>query len=142
MDDFPFSAQVRVRTYELDSFGHVNNSVYLNYMEEARSEYLKQISVSFHDFAPAGVQLVIAESYVRYLKPAHYGDAITVWGRFYDVRPASLCIGYRLTLQNGTVAAEGWTKGVFVQAATGKPTRAPEIFRAAFERAQTQAGQD
>lgn len=129
----PLSAAVRVRTYELDSFGHVNNSAYLNYIEEARSEYLKQLGLSFHDFARLGVQLVIVESHVSYLSSARYGDEIEIRGSFRDVRHASLIIDYVLTEKNtGYRIADAWTRGAFVSAATGKPVRAPEPFRAAF----------
>jgi acyl-CoA thioester hydrolase len=123
---------VRVRTYELDSFGHVNNSVYLNYLEEARSEFLKQIGLSFHDFARLGVQLVIIEARVRYLSPARYGDEIEVCGAFTDVRPASLTITYTLTeAESGRLVATAETRAAFVDAQTGRPTRAPDNFRRA-----------
>ncbi len=127
------TAVVRVRTYELDSFGHVNNSVFLNYLEEARSEYLKQRGLSFHDFARLGVQLVIVEATVRYISPARYGDEIEVVGVFQPVKAASLMITYTLTEKHtGRLLATAETKGAFIEAATGKPTRAPRIFREAF----------
>jgi acyl-CoA thioester hydrolase len=130
---YPLRAMIRVRTYELDSFGHVNNAVYLNYMEEARSEYLKQMGLSFHDFAQLGVQIVIAESYVKYLVPARYGDTVAVYGRIQEVRPASATFHYRLVrAESNDILAEGWTRGVFVNAATGRPTRAPKEFADAF----------
>lgn len=129
----PLVARVQVRTYELDSFGHVNNSVYLNYLEEARSEYLRQMGLSFHDFAALGVQLVIVEAHVKYVSPARYGDEIEIAGTFRDVRPASLFIDYHLrAVGSDRVLATATTKGAFIEAATGKPTRAPEPFRSAF----------
>ena len=131
----PLTATVRVRTYELDSFGHVNNSVYLNYIEEARSEYLKQIGLTFHDFARLGVQLVIVEAYVKYIRPARYGDEIEIRGIFKEVRAVSLTIEYTLTERaTGRLIAEAWTRGAFIDPATGKPTRAPQPFREAFTR--------
>lgn len=133
---FPLSATVSVRTYELDSFGHVNNAVYLQYMEEARSEFLKQIGVSFNDFAVLDVQLVIVEAHVSYVSSAKYGDVVEIAGRFRDVRPASLTIDYELTKQNtGRLLARAWTRGAFVSAQTGKPCRAPVLFRNAFTQA-------
>jgi acyl-CoA thioester hydrolase len=135
-DLFPFVASVRVRSYELDSFGHVNNSVYLNYLEEARSEYLRTVGLSFNDFVPHGVHLVIVESHVKYITPSRYGDEIRIAGRFRDVTPVSLTIDYRLTdPTTGRVIATAWTRGAFVNAQTGRPTRAPAPFREAFLRA-------
>lgn len=131
-----FIATVRVRTYELDSFGHVNNSVYLNYMEEARSEYLKTLDLDFNDLIPQGVHLVIVESHVRYISPSRYGDEIEIAGGFRDVTPVSLYIDYTMTeAVTRRPIATGWTRGAFVNAQTGRPTRAPKIFQEAFARA-------
>ena len=129
----PLIATVRVRTYELDSFGHVNNGVYLNYLEEARSEFLKQVGLSFHDLARAGVHLVIVEAHLNYVAPAFYGDEIVIAGGFTDVRSASVTITYRLTeARSGRLLATAWTRGAFVDPGTGRPIRAPQAFRDAF----------
>jgi acyl-CoA thioester hydrolase len=128
------TARIRVRTYELDSFGHVNNAVYLNYLEEARSEFLRQVGLSFHDLERSGVHLVIVEASVKYLSPARYGDEIIITGSFLNVRPASVEIVYTLNEATaGRAVATATTKGAFVAARTGRPTRAPAAFRAAFE---------
>ena len=37
-----FEYYVTVRGYELDSFGHMNNAVYLNYIEQAQWEILRK----------------------------------------------------------------------------------------------------
>ena len=127
---------MRVRTYELDSFGHVNNAVYLNYLEEARSEFLRQLGLSFHDFAREGVQLVIIEARVRYLSPARYGDILAITGRFREVRAASLTIDYTVTeTQSGRPVADAQTRGAFVNAVSGRPQRAPRLFYEAFSAA-------
>jgi YbgC/YbaW family acyl-CoA thioester hydrolase len=127
------STTLRVRTYELDSFGHVNNAAYLNYLEEARSEFLKQMGLSFHDFARLGVQLVIVEAHLQYIRPARYGDEIVVQGEVHEVKSASVLLGYTLLhTQTGETVATATTKGAFVDAATGKPIRAPELFRTTF----------
>jgi acyl-CoA thioester hydrolase len=130
------TARVRVRTYELDSFGHVNNAVYLNYLEEARSEFLRQFGLSFHDLAGSGVHLVIVEAQIRYVHPARYGDEILIRGAFRNVKPASVEIVYRLTeAASDRLLAAAMTRGAFVDAGTGRPTRAPAAFRDAFEAA-------
>ncbi|MBC8135685.1 MAG: acyl-CoA thioesterase [Fibrella sp.] len=131
---YPLHASVRVRTYELDSFGHVNNAEYLHYLEEARSEFLRQMGLSFHDFAAHGVQLVIVEANLKFVSSARYGDEILIQGRCRDVRPASAWIEYLLTEKaTGRVIVTAETKGAFLDAATLKPCRAPEPFRTAFK---------
>lgn len=132
-NSYPLHASVRVRTYELDSFGHVNNAQYLHYLEEARSEFLLQMGLSFHDFAAHGVQLVIVEANLKYLSSARYGDEVVIRGRCRDVRPASVWIEYVLTDKtSGRVIVTSETKGALIDAQTFKPCRAPEPFRAAF----------
>lgn len=135
MPDQTLRAAVRVRTYELDSFGHVNNSVYLSYLEEARSEFLKQAGLSFHDFARLGVHLVIVEARISYLAPAFYGDEIEITGVFSEVKAASVLIDYTLVEKaTGRRLAIAQTRGAFVSPVTGKPVRAPQAFRDAFAR--------
>lgn len=137
-----FTARVRVRTYELDSFGHVNNAEFLHYLEEARSEYLRQMGLSFDDFAGHGVHLVIVEARVRYIAPAVYGDEIEIAGRFQDVKAASLVIAYTLTeRRSARLLATAETRGAFVDAATGRPVRAPAAFLDAFRRASVEGAE-
>ena len=134
-DGGPVVALIRVRTYEVDGFGHVNNAVYLNYLEEARSVLLSHLGLAFADFARHGVQLVIAEAHVRYIRPARQGDVLAVAVSCRDARSASLTFDYALTHQaTGETIADAWTRGAFVHATTGKPVRAPALFRDAFTR--------
>ena len=131
--NYPLTARVRVRSYELDSFGHVNNAVYLNYLEEARSEFLKQVVLSFDDLARLGVHLVIIEAHIKYLTPAYYGDEIEIVGQFTHVKGASLTITYALTeMRSGRRVATAETRGAFVDPQTGRPVRTPQPFRSAF----------
>ncbi len=60
-----FEFKLEVRGYELDSFGHVNNAVYLNYFEQARWEILKQKNL-FDYFRENKLFLVVTETHIRY----------------------------------------------------------------------------
>lgn len=128
----PLTARLRVRTYELDSFGHVNNAVYLQYFEQARDEYLRLMGLSFEDFARTQTQFVITEAHVRYLAPAHYGDELVITGVIAELGPASSLFTYKIT-RGDTLIAEGETRGAFLSAATGRPIRIPEPFKSAFQ---------
>ncbi|MGB0973367.1 MAG: acyl-CoA thioesterase [Flavobacteriaceae bacterium] len=54
-----FSVEFTVRDYELDMQGIVNNSVYQNYLEHARHEYLHFHGIDFADLTERGVILVV-----------------------------------------------------------------------------------
>jgi acyl-CoA thioester hydrolase len=54
-----FSIEFSVRDYELDMQGIVNNSVYQNYLEHARHEYLHFHGIDFADLTERGVILVV-----------------------------------------------------------------------------------
>lgn len=54
-----FSIEMSVRDYELDMQGIVNNSVYQNYLEHARHEFLHHHGIDFADLTERGVILVV-----------------------------------------------------------------------------------
>jgi len=54
-----FSIEMSVRDYELDMQGIVNNSVYQNYLEHARHEFLHHHGIDFADLTERGIILVV-----------------------------------------------------------------------------------
>ena len=72
-----YESKIMVRGYELDSFGHVNNAVYLNYCEHARWEILaKKNLMDF--FLTHDMILVVVEANIRYSKEAKLFDELVV----------------------------------------------------------------
>jgi len=73
-----FIEELRVRTYELDSFGHVNNAVYLNYFEVARFRLLAQLGVSIERLGETGKMFVMSEAALKFKSPARYDDLLLI----------------------------------------------------------------
>ncbi|RJE77830.1 4-hydroxybenzoyl-CoA thioesterase [Pseudoalteromonas citrea] len=73
-----FSVDLKVRDYECDLQGIVNNSVYFNYLEHARHEFLLSKGVDFAELAARNVNLVVIRSEVDYKSSLKPGDMFTV----------------------------------------------------------------
>ncbi|MDR2149741.1 MAG: acyl-CoA thioesterase [Spirochaetaceae bacterium] len=72
---------LQVRTYECDSYGHVNNAIYLNYLEYARYEFLKAINFDYPAFIKAGYGIFVAHLEIDYKKQAYPDDLLTIQTR-------------------------------------------------------------
>lgn len=70
--------EFRVRSYELDSLGHVNNAVYMNYFEHARISFFRELGFGLRAYIEAGNAMVLAESQVKFRRPAFMDDLIRV----------------------------------------------------------------
>jgi len=71
-----FTQRLKVRSYELDSQGHVNYAVYLSYLEYARVATMEQLGIPFQDYLRERKYIVIAEVRLKYLYPATLGDEL------------------------------------------------------------------
>jgi len=68
-----FKYQFQVRGYELDSFGHVNNAVYINYLEQARWEIVNKLGLL--DLLKENKSfLVVVETNIKYVKELRMFD--------------------------------------------------------------------
>ncbi|WP_028581656.1 acyl-CoA thioesterase [Desulfogranum japonicum] len=73
-----FELEMSVRDYECDIQGVVNNSVYQNYLEHARHEYLKTKGIDFKEYADKGINLTVTRAELDYKYPLTSGDKFSV----------------------------------------------------------------
>lgn len=78
MQNYAFIFPMSVRDYECDMQGIVNNSVYQNYLEHARHEYLRAVGMDFKMYAQEGVNLVVVRAELDYKYPLESGDKFIV----------------------------------------------------------------
>ena len=70
-----------VRSYECDSYGHVNNANYLHYLEYARCELLKDMNFDYEAMIKAGYGIYVARIEIDYKKPAVTDDELLIKSR-------------------------------------------------------------
>ena len=72
-----FESKITVRGYELDSYGHVNNAVYLNYLEQARWEIFRQLDLIDY-IRKNNLLLVVTEIQIRYSREVRLFDELVI----------------------------------------------------------------
>ena len=78
IQQYDFEIELGVRDYECDMAGIVNNSVYLNYLEHSRHEFIKAIGLDFQALYKAGVYVVVVHADLSYKTPLRTGDTFLV----------------------------------------------------------------
>lgn len=78
MEPHNFSLEMSVRDYECDMQGVVNNSVYQNYLEHARHEYLRAIGIDFKAYTEQRINLVVVRIELDYKYSLSSGDKFIV----------------------------------------------------------------
>ena len=121
-----YQCTLRVRSYELDGYGHVNNAVYLNYLEYARGEYLHSIGFDYNGAVAAGYGLYVARIAIDYKSPAFNGDELTITTK--AVKKGAVSGVLAQTISRGeTVLATAEVTWAFVDS-KGQPTRIPKEY--------------
>lgn len=64
-----FEQTLKVRDYECDTQGHVNNANYQHYFEVTRHEFLEKVGLNFHELHLQGIDAVVSRVEIRYKVP-------------------------------------------------------------------------
>lgn len=75
---YSYSVEFKVRDYECDVQGVVNNANYQHYLEHARHEYLISKGVSFMDYHEKGINLIVTKVEIDYKYPLKSRDSFVV----------------------------------------------------------------
>lgn len=73
-----FAAYFKVRHYEMDALGHVNNAVYLHYLEQAAIEHSAAAGYPDERTRELGGLWLVRKHEIEYLRPAAAGDVLQV----------------------------------------------------------------
>ncbi|MDT8368092.1 MAG: thioesterase family protein [Longimicrobiales bacterium] len=127
------SLRLRARSYELDSFGHVNHAVYLNYFEHARFAALTEGGFPPRRLAERGEGVHVVRVEVDFRRELCLGEEIEVRTRALDAGASSMTIGQQMVHPDDpdTIYAEARVVVVWV-GPDRRPMRVPEDVRDAL----------
>ncbi len=145
--DYPCHHHLEVRFRDLDAMGHVNNAVFVSYLEVGRVAYMRCLvggpETSFdHSDWKRIFPFVVAELSCRYVSPVSLDDPLVIHLRASRLGRSSFDFEYLLTTGEGRVAAVGWSVQVAYDYDTGKPTALPDWLREAVARVEGHRNQD
>ena len=76
--EYTHQIEFKVRDYECDMQGVVNNGVYQNYLEHARHEFLQSRGINFADVTESGINLVVIRAELDYKNSLKSNDRFVV----------------------------------------------------------------
>ena len=117
----------KVRDYELDIQGVVNNSVYGNYYEHARHEFLMDKGVNFAELAERGVNLVVVKIEIDYRRSLRSRDRFRVETETVKESKIKFQFKQRIKLDDGTLISSAVVTGVAVDARKNRPMRLDQL---------------
>lgn len=124
-----YQYEVRVTPEVMDRNGHVNNVVYVQWMQEAAVAHARASGCTAACEA-LGATWVVRTHRVEYLSPAYAGEVVRVLTWVADCRKVRSLRRYRfIRPADQKVLAEAETDWVLVDARTGRPRGIPEQVR-------------
>ena len=118
---------VEVRFRDLDAIGHVNNAVYLTYLEQARLAYWAELTGRVD---LRSIDIILARVEIDYRSPVSLGETLDVAVRCASLRRSSCTLALILTeRKSGRLVAEAQNVVVYYDYAAGRSLPIPETLR-------------
>jgi acyl-CoA thioester hydrolase len=122
-----------VKEEDLDELSHVNNAVYLMYIETAARDHAIREGFSLDAFKAHGVIPIVRSHHITYFKPALRGEVLLVSTEVKDVSGAKAVRHNQVkNAASQELLVEAITEWVWLDTDTLRPKRVPLAIREAF----------
>ena len=118
--------RIPIRWGDMDAMGHVNNTVYFRYMEQARISWFDRLVPEDDAWQSTGI--VIANAACNFKRPLNYPGTIEVRLSVGPLGGSSVPTFYELRMDEA-LYADGEATVVFIDMEKQKPMRIPERIR-------------
>ena len=125
MEGFAFVHRDVVRFVDVDPMGHVNNAVFLSWMEAARTRFMLEEGLAE---AVDALGMILARAEVDFRSPVRFGEDVQVGVRPSRLGTKSFELEYEVRA-NGRLAAQGTSVLVAYDYETNESTRVPDRWR-------------
>lgn len=121
-----FSTSIRVRYGETDQMGVVYHGNYATYFEVARTEWLRDLGITYKYMENSGIMLPVISLFFNFVKSAKYDDVLTIYV-FLKKRPlVKIEFDYEIFNQDKEKISTGNSILAFMDMKTNKPIKCPD----------------
>jgi acyl-CoA thioester hydrolase len=122
-----------VRYGECDQQGVVFNANYLGFVDVVMTEFWREAIGNWDDMLAEGLDMVVAESRLRFRAPARFDDILEFELRIERLGTTAMTFAIDMRRDDGTLLVEAETRHVLVRAGTQEKTEIPAHIREALE---------
>ena len=130
LENYKFTQEMKVRDYECDLQGIVNNANYQHFMDHSRHELLDSLGVNFRKLHEDGIDAMVAKITIEYKIPLRSGDKFVVGINLERKGPKIIFYQDIYRLSDGKLCTKGIVETICVE--NGRLTRGAifdEIFK-------------
>ncbi len=128
-----FNHRITVSKQHIDVNGHVNNVVYVQWMQDVAYAHSKAVGYDGKRLDELSSTWVIRSHFVRYHRPALKGDELIVYTWPHEMKKASALRRYKFVRAlDHVVVASGESDWVYIDRTTGRPKALEDEMRSAF----------
>ena len=121
-----FSTNIRVRYGETDQMGVVYHGNYASYFEIARTEWLRNLGVTYKELENKGIMLPVISLFFNFIKSAKYDDVLTITVILKKKPLVKIEFDYEIYNQKKEKISTGNSVLAFMDMKTNKPMRCPD----------------
>jgi len=116
----------RIRYGETDQMGIVYHGNYAQYFEIGRTEWLRNLGITYKQMEAEGIKLPVISLTVNFKKSVGYDDLIKVKTSLKKMPTASIEFDYEIENEKGEIVTTGNTILAFIDINKNRPTRCPQ----------------
>ncbi len=129
-----FDLKIKVKPEHIDILGHVNNVVYVQWMQDVATAHIETLGVGLKEYLEMKHAMVAVEHHVQYRKAAMLDDEIILRTWFNDINALYSFRQYAFfRASDKSLLFTGSTKWACIEISSGRPKRMSPTFIQAYQ---------
>jgi len=125
--NFHHRLPVQIRFNDIDMFGHINNSVYLQFLDMGKYAYFRQFMTDTFGSEPTAP--VVANINCDFIEPTKIDEKLEVLTAITNIADSSMVLDQRVVSSTGRVKCSARTIMVNIDLSNGRPTTVSDSWR-------------